>query len=138
VTNDQPRLADSSNGSDRPAAPPTNEQEQHPAEKRRRERVPAPGLAGGPHQFERRKNDVANKRAASVAVKAQDNTRLIAEAARNSNNPANGDVAPVRDPTKTEKALRLEIQTKDPNIRIIWFSAQPTKQDSPNKFSKGI
>lgn len=137
VTNDQ-RLADSGSGSGRPAAPPPKEQAQHPAAKPRPERVPAPGLAGGTHQFERRKNDVANKPAPSVAVKARDNTQLIAEAARNSNDPAHPDVVPVSDPTKTEKALRVEIQTKDPNIRIIWFSAQPTKQDSPNKFSKGI
>jgi hypothetical protein len=71
-------------------------------------------------------------------VKAPDNTQLIAETARNGNNPANRDVVPVRDSSQTEKALRVEIQTKDPNIRIIWFSAQPTKQDSPNKSSKGI
>ena len=34
------------------------------------------------------------------------------------------------------KTLRLEIQTKNPNIRIIWFAPRDTKQVSPN--SKGI
>lgn len=35
----------------------------------------------------------------------------------------------------TQKTLRLEIQTKNPNIRIIWFAQQGTTQVSPN--SKG-
>ena len=34
------------------------------------------------------------------------------------------------------KTLRLEIQTKNPNIRIIWFAPLDSKQLSPN--SKGI
>lgn len=38
----------------------------------------------------------------------------------------------------SEKALRMEIQTKDPNVRIIWFSHQRTKQDLPGESSKGI
>jgi len=38
----------------------------------------------------------------------------------------------------SEKILRVEMQTKDPNIRIIWFSPQRTKQDSPGRFSKGV
>ena len=36
----------------------------------------------------------------------------------------------------TTKTLRLEIQTKNPNIRIIWFATRDSKQLSPN--SKGI
>ena len=42
---------------------------------------------------------------------------------------------PPHDPTASEKALRLEIQTKDPNIRIIWFAQREPKPASPN--SKG-
>lgn len=137
-TNDQPPLAGGRNVVDRPESTPTKEQEEHQATNPRQQRAPAPGLAGGTHRFERRKNDATIKRAPSVAVKAPENTQLIAEAARNGNNPTNREIQPVRDSTETKKALRLEIQTKDPNIRIIWFSAQPTKQDSPNKFSKGI
>jgi hypothetical protein len=38
--------------------------------------------------------------------------------------------------TLQEKALRMEMQTRDPNIRIIWFSPRDTKPVSPN--SKGI
>ena len=36
----------------------------------------------------------------------------------------------------SQKTLRLEIQTKNPNIRIIWFAPRDTNQVSPN--SKGI
>ena len=36
------------------------------------------------------------------------------------------------------KPMRLEIQTRDPNIRIIWFSQPSTNEGSPNESSKGI
>jgi len=42
------------------------------------------------------------------------------------------DLSPARDSVKT---LRMEIQTKDPNIRIIWFAQRDTKPVSHN--SKG-
>lgn len=45
------------------------------------------------------------------------------------NNSAESDSLPARD---SGKALRMEIQTKDPNIRIIWFAQQDTKPTSPN------
>jgi hypothetical protein len=38
--------------------------------------------------------------------------------------------------TSTSKTLRLEIQTKDPKIRIIWFVEPETKPAIPS--SKGI
>lgn len=38
----------------------------------------------------------------------------------------------------SRKPMRLEIQTRDPNIRIIWFSQPSTNEGSPNEFSKGI
>jgi anti-sigma factor RsiW len=38
----------------------------------------------------------------------------------------------------SEKTLRVEMQTKDRNIRIIWFSHQRTKQESPSKSSDSI
>ena len=37
-----------------------------------------------------------------------------------------------------DKTLRLEIQTNDRNIRIIWFSHPSTNEGSPNESSKGI
>jgi hypothetical protein len=63
---------------------------------------------------------------------------MTAEASPERNNLAEPDVVPARDPAISEKTLRVEMQTKDPNIRIIWFTPQPTKQASPSKFSKGI
>ena len=41
-------------------------------------------------------------------------------------------------PTTPERALRVEIQTKDPNIRIIWFTTEKIRRDSPSERSKGI
>lgn len=38
----------------------------------------------------------------------------------------------------SEKTLRLEIQTSDRNIRIIWFSHPLTNEGSPIESSKGI
>jgi putative zinc finger protein len=40
--------------------------------------------------------------------------------------------------TASDKTLRTEMQTKDPNIRIIWFSPQSSKQNSPSESSKGF
>jgi hypothetical protein len=37
----------------------------------------------------------------------------------------------------SDKTLRLEIQTSNPNIRIIWFS-HPSNEGSPSESSKGI
>jgi len=39
---------------------------------------------------------------------------------------------------EAEKPLRLEIQTSDQNIRIIWFSHSSTKEGLPIESSKGI
>jgi hypothetical protein len=38
----------------------------------------------------------------------------------------------------SEKVFRLEMQTKDPNIRIIWLTPQRIKHESPGKISKGV
>jgi hypothetical protein len=43
---------------------------------------------------------------------------------------------PNTDSTQPEETLRVEIQTKNPNIRIIWFSQPNSKRALPN--SKGI
>jgi anti-sigma factor RsiW len=44
---------------------------------------------------------------------------------------------PSLNPSATsEKTLRVEMQTKDRNIRIIWFSHQRIKQESPSKPSE--
>jgi putative zinc finger protein len=57
---------------------------------------------------------------------------ITAEASRERNNLAESGAVPVRQPLAGEKTLRLEMQTKDPNIRIIWFSHQRTNTELPN------
>ena len=52
------------------------------------------------------------------------------EAALNSNKVAEPGAG-----QSSEKVFRLEMQTKDPNIRIIWLTPQRTKHDSPGKIS---
>jgi len=59
-------------------------------------------------------------------------TGVIATHRRNSAEPNS---LPVND-SVPERTLRVEIQTKDPNIRIIWFSQSNSKPALPN--SKGI
>lgn len=59
-------------------------------------------------------------------------TGVIATNRRNSAEPNS---LPVND-SVPERTLRVEIQTKDPNIRIIWFSQSNSKPALPN--SKGI
>ena len=62
---------------------------------------------------------------------------MTAETLPKRNNLAEPDAASARDSATSGNVLRVEMQTNDPNIRIIWFTPQPTKQNSPNKFSKG-
>ena len=57
--------------------------------------------------------------------------------------PAKSDQYSPAEPTRatrdsSDKTLRLEIQTSDPNVRIIWFSHPSTREGSPNESSKGI
>jgi hypothetical protein len=88
---------------------------------------------GRPHN-ERKKSPVAKPNLVDVVAKAPD-------IASNSGDPTRQDnklVAPNANPASNaaaEKPLRVEIQTRDQNIRIIWF-AQPIKQNSPGKSSK--
>jgi hypothetical protein len=46
--------------------------------------------------------------------------------------------ASLNTPATSDKTLRLEIQTSNPNIRIIWFSHPPNTEGSPSESSKGI
>ena len=47
--------------------------------------------------------------------------------------------SPTRDSSvTTDETLRFEIQTSDPNVRIIWFSHPSDNEGSPNESSKGI
>lgn len=89
-------------------------------------------------QAQRRKSPgVAADRTRSVVVNTPETRPITAQTVPASNNLAEPDAVSAPDPTTSEKTLRVEMQTKDPNIRIIWFAPQPTKRDSPGKFSKG-
>lgn len=79
------------------------------------------------HSFVNRSPLVAAK--APNSSTAADNSAKLREPDATSNLPA-VDAVPNKAP------LRLEIQTKDPNIRIIWFSPSNSKPALPN--SKGI
>ena len=97
---------------------------------------PMPLSSSGEHgdrtyQAQQRKSrGVAARRPTTVAVKTRDARSMTAAALRVSNDPAEPDAVAARHPVIPEKALRVEMQTKDPNIRIIWIAHQRAKQDS--------
>ncbi|HKP36527.1 MAG TPA: hypothetical protein VJT71_06685, partial [Pyrinomonadaceae bacterium] len=68
-------------------------------------------------------------RGPSVASNKRPEPQIRSEAASDSNNNAE----PVADQS-SEKVFRLEMQTKDPNVRIIWFTPKRTT----NKISRGV
>lgn len=73
---------------------------------------------------------------ASVAATAPELPSLTAGDAPVPNNLAAPTAVPAQDSATSEKTLRVELQTKDQNIRIIWFSPPPTKQGAPTKSFK--
>lgn len=90
------------------------------------------------YQSQRRKSPKATIDRTKSVARPPDTRSMAAKAAPESNNLYEPDAVPIRDSVTAEKTLRVEMQTKDRNIRIIWFSPQPTKQDSRSKFFKGI
>ncbi len=68
--------------------------------------------------------------------KARDSSSRTASVPRGLRNPEATNSSPAREAAPAESPLRVEIQTQNPNIRIIWFSQQSTKPALPN--SKGI
>ena len=65
-------------------------------------------------------------RQTTVAVNAPDTRSTTGVASPKGNNLAEPDAVPGLAPATSEKMLRVEMQTKDPNIRIIWFSLPRT------------
>jgi len=101
-------------------------------------RMTIAGSADDTHSSRQKKPlGVAAAPLTAVAANTRDQRPVTAEASSERNNRAESDVVAAPNPDVPEKTLRLEIQTNDPNIRIIWFSPQPEKKDSPNNFSKG-
>ncbi len=89
------------------------------------------GSANPTNQSRRRKSSVATVESArSVAVNMPDIRSMTAKASQESNNLTGPDAVPALAPAASEKTLRVEMQTKDPNIRIIWISHQRPEQDS--------
>ena len=136
--NDRPdgkQLADSGNKLFGPTSPSIKGSAGPPPADPIKNRVRGRELAGGTHPPQRRK-EIGSVTDRSATANSSDTPSLSAETLPiNLAAPAS---VPAPDSSISEKTLRVEIQTKDPNIRIIWFTPQPTKQDSPGKFSKGI
>jgi hypothetical protein len=93
-------------------------------------------LAGIRQPQRRKYRNALTARANSATVIAPDAKSTVANVSPQPNNSAEPGLFPAPDSAASEKTLRVEIQTKDPNIRIIWFSQQETKPTAPN--SKGI
>jgi hypothetical protein len=83
------------------------------------------------------KRQTSPRRGPSLAKRAQRNSRRI-EATHDNALAQAQTVAPPVAPidlgntaAASEERLRIEIQTADPNIRIIWFAPKPTETDAP-------
>jgi hypothetical protein len=100
---------------------------------------PVKRLAGGVHQSPRKSpaTSAVADQTRSVGLNTPDTPSRTGETLATGNNLTEPDAVPAGDSANSGKTLRMEMQTKDPNIRIIWFAPQPTKQFSPSKFSKG-
>jgi hypothetical protein len=88
------------------------------------------------HQSQRKRSrNTLVDRMKTVGAKSRDamsTTNNVSPEPRNLPEPI---VVPLRDSAALGKTLRVEIQTKNPNIRIIWFTQQETKPVIPS--SKG-
>ena len=85
-------------------------------------------IAAGSHLLLRRKNPAAGVARARPATVNNTDTRSIAiKDSRKVNGIDEPKAASADDSASAEKPLRVEMQTTDPNIRIIWFAHQPTK-----------
>jgi hypothetical protein len=135
-TNDQQQVPDIRHTVDGPTSSSIKESEGLPPASIVKNKGPVQGLAGSTHQSQRRKR-IGSAPDRSASVNSADTRSMSSQTSPNGNNLAEPDAVPARDPATSGKPLRVEMQTEDPNIRIIWFTPQPTKQDSPSKFSKG-
>ena len=88
------------------------------------------------HQSQQRKSLRAAADRTRTGVVNTPTAQSITARAFPGNNMGETNAVPANDSVISAKPLRVEMQTKDPNIRIIWFSHRLTKQDSPR--SKGI
>jgi anti-sigma factor RsiW len=74
-------------------------------------------------QSQRRKSPgVAAERPRPMALNRPDTPSMSAQTLPDRGNLGEPEAASLRDPATSGKSLRVEMQTKDPNIRIIWFA----------------
>jgi len=132
------QLAESGGTVERPTSPSRKERDGLQPASADQNRGPVQGLTGRTRPSQRRKGAGAHERTRPGTLNTAETRAMTAEAFPKVDGLAEPDAVPSLDPIAPEKTLRVEMQTNDPNIRIIWFTPQPTKQDSPNKFSKGI
>ena len=95
-----------------------------------------PRQANPPHQPEGQKRRATDANRRFVPVNTAATPSITIAASPKSGDLVDPNAAPIHDQVNPEKTLRVEMQTKDRNIRIIWFSPQRTKQGSPSKSSK--
>jgi hypothetical protein len=95
----------------------------------------SPGIAQKPAGDKRSRRNSVN-RSPLVAAKAPGSSSQPAEIFPKLRDPEAANSLPADDATSGKAPLRVEMQTKDPNIRIIWFSQPHTKPAVPN--AKGI
>jgi hypothetical protein len=93
------------------------------------------GIAQKPAEDKRRRRTFVS-RSPLVASKAPGSSSRAAAISPKLGDPEAVNSLPSEDAVPSESPLRVEIQTKNPNIRIIWFSQSNSKPALPN--SKGI
>lgn len=92
-------------------------------------------LAGVPQPQRKRSRDTLADRMDTVGAKSPDAMATANNVSPQPRNLTEPMVDAPRDSAALGKTLRVEIQTKDPRIRIIWFVQQETKPAIPS--SKG-
>ena len=127
--NDERQLADERPVKVEPGTKDRNERESLPPSEKRDEKKPR--LAGVPQAQRKRFRDALAERMSTIDAKSPDTLSTA-----NNNNLPEPTLFPPRDSTALDKTMRVEIQTKDPKIRIIWFVQQEDKPVIPS--SKGI
>jgi hypothetical protein len=92
--------------------------------------------AGTPAEDKRKGNRSFENRSPLASAKARNSLPAAAASSPKLRDPEAMNILPAEDAGGGKSPLRVEIQTKDPNIRIIWFSQSNSRRALPN--SKGI
>lgn len=95
----------------------------------------SPGTAPKPAENKRRRRTLVN-RSPLLAAQAPGSSSPAAEILPKLHDPEAANSLSADDAAPSQSPLRVEMQTKDPNIRIIWFTQSNPKPALPN--AKGI